>query len=362
MIQRVLMRGNHAVAEAAIRAGCRYFFGYPITPQTELVEYMSRRLPEVGGVFLQAESEIAAINMAYGAAGAGGRVMTSSSGPGMSLKQEGISYLASAEIPCVIAAIMRGGPGLGNIHPAQSDYFQLTRGGGHGDYRVVVYAPQDVQEAADLTVKAFDVADRYRTQVIIAMDGMLAQLVEPLTLPSPMAREKAQVVPTTEAPPDRSWATTAEPGRPRRVITSLHLDPTELHEHNCRLAEKYCRMESELTSFEETRCEDADVIIVAYGTAARIAREAIEVLERKRVRAGLFRPITLWPFPSKRIAELSSIAGDFLAVEMSLGQMVEDVRLAVGGRSRVHLYGRTGGLVVSVAEILDELGRIVDIR
>lgn len=353
MKKGLLMKGNHAFGEAAIRAGCRYFFGYPITPQTELIEYMSQKLPEVGGVFLQAESEIAAVNMAYGAAAAGGRVMTSSSGPGMSLKQEGISYLAAAEIPCVIAAIMRGGPGLGNIHPAQSDYFQLTRGGGHGDYRVVVYSPEDVQELVDLTFRAFDTADRYRTPVIIAVDGMLAQLVEPVELPSPVSLDLL---------PEKEWVTTAEPGRARRVVSSLHLDPRDLHMHNCHLSDKYRRMESDLVTYDEVDCEDADVVVVAYGTMARIVREAREIQAEKGFKVGLFRPITLWPFPSGRLAELSFVVKDFLVVEMSLGQMVEDVRLAVEGRSRVHFYGRTGGLMVTHEEVLDELRRIFDTR
>ena len=339
-----LMKGNEASGEAAVRAGCRFFAGYPITPQNEIPAYMSRRLPEVEGVFVQAESEIAAVNMVYGAAGAGARAMTSSSSPGISLKQEGISYLVGAELPAVIVNIVRGGPGLGGIQPAQSDYFQATRGGGHGDYRMVVYGPASVQELADLTAQAFEVADRYRNPVLVLGDGILGQMMEPLELP-----------PFREGPlPEKPWATT---GGAHRVINSLFLDAQELENHNLRLAEKYRRMAAAEVRYAVTGDPAAQVHLVAYGTAARIAAEVVEEARREDIPAGLIRPITLWPFPQAAFEAALPRSRGFLTVEMSLGQMVEDVRLAVEGRAPVRFYGRTGGMVPTVRDTLEELRR-----
>lgn len=344
---KVLMKGNEALAEAAVRAGCRCYFGYPITPQTELLEYLARRLPEVGGIFLQAESEVAAINMVYGAAGAGARVLTSSSGPGISLKQEGISYLAAAELPCVIVNIMRGGPGLGGIQPSQADYFQATRGGGHGDYRVIVLGPASVQEMADLAVLAFELADAYRNPVMILGDGILGQMMEPLELP-----------PFKEELPAREWATDGCRGRERRIINSLYLDAEELERHNLRLQEKYRRIAEREVRWEEHLTGDAQVLVVAFGTCARIARAAVKAARSEGIRAGLFRPITLWPYPYRQLQAAAASARAVLVVEMNAGQMVEDVRLALEGRVPVHFYGRTGGMVPAAGAVLRELRRL----
>jgi len=344
----VLMKGNEAVGEAAIRAGCRFFFGYPITPQNEIPEYMSRRLPEVGGIFLQAESEVAAINMVYGAAAAGARVMTSSSSPGISLKQEGISYIAGAELPCLVVNMIRGGPGLGGIQPAQSDYFQATRGGGHGDYRVIVYGPESIQEMVNLTFVAFDAADRYRNPAMILGDGMLGQMMEPVEFPD--------VEPN---PPEKPWATTGWDGEgPRRIINSLYLKPDELEEHNMKIEEKYKEIRRNEVRYEEVGVDGADVVAVAYGTTSRIVRTAMDLAGEKGFKLGLLRPITLWPFPEEPFRKLAGKVKAFLAVEMSTGQMVEDVRLAVEGRAPVHFYGRTGGMVPTPREVLDAALRI----
>jgi len=341
--RRVLMKGLEAMGEAAIRAGCRYFFGYPITPQSELPEYMARRLPEVGGVFLQAESEVAAINMVYGAAGAGGRVMTSSSSPGISLKQEGISYIAGAELPCVIVNMMRGGPGLGGIHPSQADYFQATRGGGHGDYRLIVLAPASVQELADSMVDAFELAERYRIPVMVVGDGLLGQMMEPVVLPPERPVE----------PPRRPWATTGARGRPPNVISSFYLDPAELEAHNLRLQQKHRAIEqAEQRAVVEDPDGQSRLFLVAYGTAARIARAAMRAARRAGIPVGLVRPITLWPYPRATFDALMDRAVAFVTVELSLGQMVEDVRLAVEGRRPVFFYGRTGGMLPEPDEIV----------
>lgn len=348
---KVLMKGNESLGEAAVLAGCRYFFGYPITPQTELLEYLARRLPEVKGVFLQAESETAAVNMVYGAAGAGARVMTSSSGPGLSLKQEGISYLAAAELPCVIVNVMRGGPGLGGIQPSQADYFQATRGGGHGDYRTPVLAPASVQEMCDLTILAFDLADRYRTPVLILADGLLGQMMEPVELPAAPLPE----------PPAKHWATTGCRGRPRNVVSTLYLEPERLEDHNRRLQEKYLLIREREQRAEQYRTEDAQIVVVAFGIAARVAKEAVNAARARGIRAGLLRPVTLWPFPERALAAAAAGARAVLTVEMNAGQMVEDVRLALGGR-KVSFYGRTGGMVPTAKEILErirELGGMV---
>lgn len=349
MGQKMLMKGNEAIAEAAIQAGCRFFFGYPITPQNQIPEYMSKRMPKVeGGCFLQAESEVAAINMVYGAAGAGARVMTSSSSPGISLKQEGISYIVGAELPCVIVNMVRGGPGLGSIQPAQSDYYQSTRGGGHGDYRMLVLAPSSVQEAVELTQTAFDLADKYRNPVLIMGDGLIGQMMEPVEMPEYVKPEL----------PEKTWAATGwKPGcgRERAVINSLYIDPAALERHNRKLFEKYAVMEQTECRWQEEMTDDADYVIVAYGTTARIARSAMRKLRDAGIKAGLIRPITLWPFPNAPIQKAAAHAKAFLTVEMSMGQMVDDVRLAVDGRKPVAFYGRTGGIVPTVREIVEQV-------
>jgi len=338
---KVLKKGNEAIGEAAIRAGCRYFFGYPITPQNEIPEYMAKMLPSAGGVFLQAESELAAINMVYGAAAAGARVMTSSSGPGISLKQEGISFLAGAELPCLIVDVMRSGPGLGGILPSQADYFQATRGGGHGDYRTVVYAPASVQEMADLVGKSFETADRYRTPVLLAADGSLGQMMEQVEFPEPIDASSR----------DTSWAVGQGDGKSRKVLSSLNLDAKSMERHNLDLQAKYDKIKECETMAEHYYTEDAEAVLVAYGMAARICKGAVDELRAEGIRAGLLRPITLFPFPERELKEAVRNAGLALAVEMSLGQMVEDVRLAVGCILPVEFYGRTGGVVPTVKEI-----------
>ncbi|MDI3317340.1 MAG: 3-methyl-2-oxobutanoate dehydrogenase subunit VorB [Bacillota bacterium] len=351
MGERELTKGNEAMAEAAIRAGCRYFFGYPITPQSELLEYMAKHLEEHGGVFLQAESEVSAINMVYGAAGAGARVMTATSSPGFSLMQEGLSYLAGAELPAVVVDVVRGGPGLGGLQPAQSDYFQATKGGGHGDYRLIVLAPSSPQEAADLVYEAFDLADRYRNVVLILADSILAQAMEPVELPPARSLESL---------PPKPWATVGR-GAGRRepnVVHSLYLAPEDLWAHNQRLQAKYRRIEAEETRWEEREAEDADWLVVAYGSMARIALAAIRQLRRQGLRVGLFRPITLWPFPSRALARRAASVRGILAMEMSAGQMVEDVRLAVEGAVPVRFFGKTGGVVPEVEEATEAVRRM----
>lgn len=347
---KVLMKGNEALGEAAIQAGCRYFFGYPITPQNELPAYMAKRLPEVDGVFLQAESEVAAINMVYGAAGAGARVMTSSSSPGISLKQEGISYIAGAELPCLIVNIIRGGPGLGGIQPAQSDYFQATKGGGHGDYRLVVLAPASLQEMVDLVADAFDIADRYRNPVMILGDGILGQMMEPVEFKNKPAKDL----------PPKDWATTGMRGRSKpNVINSLFLQPDKCEEHNMQLLAKYKKIAENEVRYEGVNLDDADLVLVAYGTTARIAKTAMAKAREEGLKVGLIRPITLWPYPDRAFARVVERVKAFLTVEMSTGQMVEDVRLAVNGRKPVYFYGRTGGIVPKPQEILREIHKIL---
>ena len=344
---RQMMKGNEAIAEAAVQAGCRYYFGYPITPQSEIPEYMSRRLPEVGGVFLQAESEIAAINMVYGAAGAGARAMTSSSSPGIALKQEGISYIAGAQLPCVVVNIVRGGPGLGSIQPAQSDYYQATRGGGHGDYRVVVFAPASVQEAVELTQRAFDVADQYRMPAMILGDGVIGQMMEPVEMPEYKPRPL----------PKKDWAATGWDGksRARAVINSLYIEADRCEELNLALKKQYEEIAKNECMVEEQYMDDAEYVIAAYGTTARIALTAIRQARVQGVKAGLIRPITLWPFPGEAFARAAQTAKKFLTVEMSLGQMVDDVRIAVNGARPVEFYGRTGGVIPGVGEITRQI-------
>ena len=325
-----LWKGNEAIAEAAIRAGCDCFFGYPITPQSEVPEYMSSHLPKAGGVFVQSESEVAAINMVYGAAGAGMRAMTSSSSPGISLKQEGITYLAAAELPCVIVNVMRGGPGLGTIQPGQGDYFQATRGGGNGDYRTVVLAPSNVQETADFVQEAFDIADQYRTPVVVLADGLIGQMMEPIEW-HPVPRRQL---------PAKDWAACGKKGRSRtNVINSLFLNPEECDALNRRLTAKYAEIEQNEVRWDTAFCEDAEVLITAYGTPARIALTALELLREEGVKAGLFRPVTLWPFPVDALRKAADHAKAFLTVEMSMGQMVDDVKLATGCKYPVGFVG-----------------------
>ncbi|BCS81453.1 3-methyl-2-oxobutanoate dehydrogenase subunit VorB [Anaerocellum diazotrophicum] len=342
---KLLMKGNEAIAEAALRAGCECFFGYPITPQTELLQYMAKKLLKSGGVFIQAESEVGAINMAYGASSCGKRVMTSSSGPGISLKQEGISYLAGAQLPCVIVNIMRGGPGLGNINAAQSDYLQATKGGGHGDYKVIVLAPSSVQEAVELTIKAFDLADKYRNPVMILGDGMLGQMMEVVEFDENYQPQKVE----------KPWAVTGERNREKRVTNSLYIVPEELEKHNFKLKEKYEKIKESEVMVEEYLTDDAKAIFVSFGMCARIVKSAVNKLRQAGEKVGLVRPITLWPFPEN---ELKSYASKnevefFVDVEMNLGQMIEDVKLSVEGKKTVHFYGRTGGMVPTIQEIMD---------
>jgi 2-oxoglutarate/2-oxoacid ferredoxin oxidoreductase subunit alpha len=339
---KVLMKGNEALSEAAIRAGSTLYFGYPITPQNEVGEYMSRRLPTIsGGAYIQAETEVASINMVYGAVSAGRRAMTSSSSPGISLMMEGISYLAGAELPAVIVSIMRGGPGLGNINPEQADYFQATKGGGHGSYRMVVLAPASVQEMADLTVLAFDLADKYRNPVMVAADGNLGQMMEPVELKESYPNNY-----------DHSgWALTGAKDREGHIITSIYLDADEMEEYIHRLYRKYAEIERVETRYEEFETSDAEVVIVAYGIVSRVVRSAVEVLRQEGIKAGMVRPITLWPYPKAVIRRLADQAKFFLACEMSMGQMVEDVQLSVEGLRPVYFYGRSGGNVPTPAEV-----------
>jgi len=347
-VTKKLMKGNEAIGEAAVQAGCRYFFGYPITPQSELPHYMVKRLPEVGGVFVQAESEVSAINMVYGAAGCGARVMTSSSSPGMSLKMEGISYIVGAELPCVLVNIVRGGPGLGNIQPAQSDYFQSVKGGGHGDYRIVVYAPSSVQEIIDLTIKAFDVSDKYRNPAMILGDGVLGQMMEPVEFKD----QKLNI-------PEKPWATTGAQGRERNIINSLHIASEDCENFNWKLFEKYKEIEKNEVMYEDYLVDDAEIVIVAYGTSARIAKGATDIARAKGLKVGVVRPITVWPYPSEHIGEVADKVKAFLTVEMSTGQMVEDVRLAVNGKKPVYFHGRPGGMLPVATDIVNEIEKIL---
>lgn len=331
MEERVLMKGNEALAEGAIRAGCRAFFGYPITPSSELAEYMARTMPKIGGVFVQAESELAAINMVYGGASTGARVMTASSGPGLSLKQEGISIIAEAELPCLIVNLSRGGPGLGGIQPSQADYFQATRGGGHGDYRTMVLAPSSVQEMMDLAMEGYDLADSYRTPVLIMAEGTLGQMMEPIIMREPVTKFV-----------DKPWATTGCVGRKPNIVNTLHLDPDYLEKRNRILDAKYKEIHAKEQRAETFMLEDADLVVVAFGIIARIAKRSVMEARKQGIRVGLIRPITLWPFPEKVVAEATKTASRFLSIEVSMGQMIEDIRLAVNGQVPVEFYGRIG--------------------
>lgn len=347
MGEKVLIKGNEAIGEAALRAGCQCFFGYPITPQTEVAAYMAKKMPKMGRVFLQAESEVAAINMVYGAGGTGVRVMTSSSSPGISLKAEGISYCAGAEIPCVIVNIVRGGPGLGGIQPAQSDYYQATKALGHGDFFVPVLAPSSIQEMVDCIGDAFDMADEYRTPVMVMGDGMLGQMMEPVEFHD---REQREL-------PAKDWAADGLGDRTEHnVINSLFLQADKLEQHNLKLFRKYDAIKEKEVRYELFNCEDADLILVAYGTTARICKNAIKLAEAEGLKVGLVRPISLWPFPVEAFEKtIDSTKHGFLTVEMSMGQMVDDVRMAVLGRQPVEFYGRTGGMIPTPEEILGKI-------
>ena len=348
MNERVLMCGNEALAEASILAGVDAYFGYPITPQNEIPAYMARRMPEEGRVFIQSESELAAINMVFGASATGKRAMTTSSSPGISLMQEGISYLAGAELPAVIVNVMRGGPGLGNIAPSQADYFQATRGGGHGDYRTITLAPSSVQELADSMSLAFDLADEYRMQVMVLADGILGQMMEPVVL------EKK---PRRKLPP-KDWALTGAEGREQNIVRSLWLGEGVLEELNNKLQARYRRIEKDEVLCEQYEVETADIVVIAYGVAARIVRSAVDKARAEGIKAGLIRPITLWPFPTEQISRAADELRMFLTVEMNCGQMLEDVKLAVAGKAPVLFYGRAGGGIPTVEQVLEKIKQL----
>ena len=341
MTDKVLMKGNEALAEAAIMAGCRHYFGYPITPQTEVAAYMAKRMPKIGGTFLQAESEIAAINMVYGVASAGFRVMTSSSSPGIALKSEGLSYLAGADLPALVINVQRGGPGLGGIQPSQSDYFQATKAGGHGDFRMIVLAPASVQEMADLTVKGFDLADKYRMTSMILADGTMGQMMEPVSLNYGEPKKY-----------DKSWAVTGtECARPHNIVNSLFLQPDELEKFNFTRYERYKQIEENETMYEEYMMEDAEICVVAFGISARVAKNAIVQARAEGIKVGMIRPITLWPFPKAPMLKAAEKVHTFISVEMSMGQMIEDIELAIRCRRPVKLCNRVGGMIPSPDQV-----------
>ena len=345
MTDKVLMKGNEAIAEAAILAGCRFYFGYPITPQTEIAAYMAKRMPKIGGVFLQAESEIAAINMVYGVSAAGKRVMTSSSSPGISLKSEGLSYLAGSDLPALVVNVQRGGPGLGGIQPSQSDYFQATKGGGHGDFKMIVLAPASVQEMASLTVKGFDLADKYRMTSMILADGTMGQMMEPVSL------EKVQA-----ANYEKPWAVTGTKGeREHNIVNSLSLVPEELEKLNFERFERYKKVEENEVMYESFMMEDAEICVVAFGIAARVSKNAIVEARKKGIKVGLIRPITLWPFPKRALLEAAERVHSFISVELSMGQMIEDIELAIKCRRPVTLCNRVGGMIPSPKQVLEAI-------
>ncbi|MBR2151973.1 MAG: 3-methyl-2-oxobutanoate dehydrogenase subunit VorB [Clostridia bacterium] len=348
MSERVLMKGNEALAAAAINAGCHHFFGYPITPQTEVAAYMSKMMPKVGGVYLQAESEVAAINMVLGAAAAGKRAMTSSSSPGISLKSEGVSYIAGSDLPCVIINVQRGGPGLGGIQPSQADYWQATKALGHGDYQLLVFAPSTVQEMVDMVTLAFDKADEYRMPAMILADGMLGQMMEPVTLPEPVKEL-----------PKKEWAACGhENKRPHNIVNSLYIEPDELERLVDERYERYAHIQETEQRAECIMTEDADIVVVAFGATARIAMSAVRAARQEGIKAGVIRPITLWPFPNDILKETAKTAKAFLTVEMSKGQMVDDVKLAVECAKPVHFFGRTGGVIPQPNEVLEQIRKI----
>ena len=342
---KILMKGNEAIAVSALKGGCDAFFGYPITPQNEIPEYLSKHMLEQGKVFVQAESEVAAINMVYGAAGSGVRAMTSSSSPGVALKQEGISYIAGAELPCVIVNVMRGGPGLGGIQPSQSDYKQITRGGGNGDYHVIAFAPENLQETVDIMKQSFDIADYYRNPVMVAVDGLIGQMMESVDLDREVPKRNL---------PEKDWATTGDiKGRSRRTVSSLYLDPNDLEKHNLKLNEKYKLIEANEQKYEAINLEDAEFIIVAFGTMARICRSAIELLAEENIKVGMIRPITIWPYPFKAFENIPNSVKGFLCCELNLGQMIDDVKIANNGRVPIRFFGRVGGIMPDPEEIVN---------
>ena len=345
MAQRVLMKGNEAIAEAAIRAGCRHYFGYPITPQTEIAAYMAKKMPKIGGVFLQAESEIASINMVYGAAAAGMRVMTSSSSPGVSLKAEGLSYIAGSDVPAFVVNVQRGGPGLGGIQPSQSDYFQATKGGGHGDYHLIVLAPSSVQEMADLTVKAFDLSDKYLVPSMLLADGTMGQMMEPVDLSGIAANQI-----------EKPWAVTGTEGkRKHNIINSLYLNPEKLEQKNYERFETYKTIEENECMWESYLMDDAEYCVVAFGIAARVAKNAVVAARAEGIKVGLIRPITLWPFPTKALRAAADKVKAFVSVELNMGQMIEDIRLATECKRPVSLCNRAGGMIPSPEQVLESI-------
>ena len=345
MAEKVLMKGNEAIAEAAILAGCRHYFGYPITPQTEIAAYMAKKMPKIGGCFLQAESEVAAVNMVYGVAGTGKRVMTSSSSPGISLKAEGLSYIAGSDLPALVVNVQRGGPGLGGIQPSQSDYFQATKGGGHGDFKMIVLAPSSVQEMADLTIKGFDLAEKYRVTSMILADGTMGQMMEPVTLEEPAVNEY-----------DKSWAVTGTKcERKKNIINSLSLVPEELEKLNFERYDRYKTIQENEVMYEEYMMEDAEICIAAFGIAARVAKNAINAARKEGIKAGLIRPITLWPFPNEAFRKAADKVNCFISVELSMGQMIEDIRLASECKKPVYLCNRVGGMIPSPEMVLESI-------
>ncbi len=349
MSERVLMKGNEAIAEAAIAAGCRHFFGYPITPQTEVAAYMSKRMPKIGGVYLQGESEVASINMVLGAAASGVRAMTSTSSPGVSLMSEGISYLAGSDVPCLIVNVQRAGPGLGGIQPSQSDYYQATKSVGHGDFRLIILAPSTVQETVDLISDAFDIGDKYRVPTMVLSDGMLGQMMEPVVLPEPKE-------PKNDC---KEWAACGHQNkRPHNVINSLNTDPPTLERLNIERFKRYEEIEEKEQRSEEYLCDDADIIITAYGASSRVSRSAVDKARAEGIKVGLLRPITLWPFPKKVFKKHAGHAKVFLDVEMNMGQMVDDVKLAIECSRPVEFFGRTGGMIPTTKEVYEQIVRI----
>ena len=356
MTEKVLMKGNEAFAEAAIRGGSRYYFGYPITPQNEIPEYMSRELPKRGGVFLQAESELGAINMAYGAGASGGKVFITSSSPGIALMQEGLSFLCSAEVPLVALNVCRGGPGIGGIHPGQADYLQVTRGGGNGDYKIPVFAPSDLQEAVDLVYEAVELADQWQNPIMIFTDGMLAQMMEPIVLPEPRPEVRAEDVKKL-----KPWAITGygSDDSKRNIVKSLRMQPDDLEKHVEKMFVKYARAEKELVRVETLGVEDAEIVFVAFGSVARITKEAIEILSEQGIRAGLIRPISLWPFPYGAFDLISDKAKVVISVELSMGQLIQDVKIGVGKQFPIDIISRTGGMIPTSIEIAERAAKIL---
>lgn len=350
MAEKVLMKGNEALSEAAIQAGCRHFFGYPITPQTEVAAYMAKRMPKIDGVFLQAESEVASINMIYGAAAAGVRAMTSSSSPGISLMSEGVSYIAGADLPCLIVNVERGGPGLGGIQPSQSDYWQATRALGHGDFQLIVLAPSTVQEMADFVFRAFDLADTYRMPAMILADGMLGQMMEPVVIKKP---ENSNL-------PEKTWATNGtEMKRKHNIVNSLYLKPDELNDMNVERFKRYEIIKAKEARAESLYTEDADLIVTAFGATSRIVKSAVKAARAKGLKVGVIRPMTLWPFPAQVYKDAAKTAKDFLCVEMNMGQMIDDVKLSIENSKPVHFFGHTGGVIPTPAEVLENIEKIM---